>query len=402
MNSLGNGYKQWFANITIAPLGAEVIPLTIGNKAVTGALSASVKNTSTVNNDTAGLGLSAGTSSVSILAANQNQAAALVTGGPTTAQAVLTAVGAIPLVIATTNTQRILIAAAGNVTISNPSSGVPLTVTGVVNGANIASITDGTITLGMFTATGLAALGATTNHPLSIVTNAITRISIAASGTVTVNAPTAGTALAVTALADQAGFSVTAGINTANTFLARVIGGTVAGKSSGLYIQAGTNASDAPLTVRDSTGGTNYLLVKGDGTISGGPNTTDCTPDTGTFTGTFTGFTANPTGTVTWVRIGPLVLVTFPTFAATSNATSLTMTGLPAAIRPATLTQAVPLNACSMEDNSSVLAPTQDSDCLVTAASGTLTFRKNGLAAGWTAAGTKGMLDKVTIYYQLT
>lgn len=56
----------------------------------------------------------------------------------------------------------------------------------------------------------------------------------------------------------------------------------------------------------------------------------------GTFTGTLTGCTTSPTVTIYYVRIGKHVTLTIPTsITATSNATTATITGLPAALQPA-------------------------------------------------------------------
>lgn len=55
----------------------------------------------------------------------------------------------------------------------------------------------------------------------------------------------------------------------------------------------------------------------------------------GTFTATLTGYAANPTGTVTYTRIGKHVFLRcFAGISGVSNATTMTMTGLPAAIQP--------------------------------------------------------------------
>lgn len=56
----------------------------------------------------------------------------------------------------------------------------------------------------------------------------------------------------------------------------------------------------------------------------------------GTFTGTLTGMSAGTTGTVNYQRIGKLVkLWITATITGTSNATTMTMTGLPAIVQPA-------------------------------------------------------------------
>lgn len=52
------------------------------------------------------------------------------------------------------------------------------------------------------------------------------------------------------------------------------------------------------------------------------------------FTATATGFTANPTGTVKTVKRNKTVTIYFPAIQATSNATTMTITGMPVEIRP--------------------------------------------------------------------
>ena len=53
-----------------------------------------------------------------------------------------------------------------------------------------------------------------------------------------------------------------------------------------------------------------------------------------TFTATCTGFTAAVTGTASYVLIGGVVVLFLPELTGTSNATTFTITGLPAAITP--------------------------------------------------------------------
>jgi hypothetical protein len=54
----------------------------------------------------------------------------------------------------------------------------------------------------------------------------------------------------------------------------------------------------------------------------------------GTFTITGTGFSGTVTGTARYIRIGKSVTLYLPQLQGTSNATTFTMTGMPAAIRP--------------------------------------------------------------------
>jgi len=55
--------------------------------------------------------------------------------------------------------------------------------------------------------------------------------------------------------------------------------------------------------------------------------------DTGSFTITGTGFTVNPTGTAYWTKISNVITVVIPSLAGTSNATTFTLTGIPAKIQ---------------------------------------------------------------------
>jgi hypothetical protein len=57
--------------------------------------------------------------------------------------------------------------------------------------------------------------------------------------------------------------------------------------------------------------------------------------DEGTFTATGTGFGTPPTATAHYVRIGKAVLLEVPQLSGTSNATTFTITGMPAGIQPA-------------------------------------------------------------------
>lgn len=123
----------------------------------------------------------------------------------------------------------------------------------------------------------------------------------------------------------------------------------------------------------------------------------------GTFTGTFTGFTGTVTGTCTWYRSGNIVLLSFPNTNSTSNATSFTMTGLPSAIQPATLTQMVTLPNTAMLDGSANQGSANNAiQAQITASSGTITFFKGAFSTGWTASGSKGFFYACTIAYLLT
>lgn len=90
--------------------------------------------------------------------------------------------------------------------------------------------------------------------------------------------------------------------------------------------------------------GTGFVTLTTAQTVSGvkdfsnglqiGGNETLTIYDEGTFTATGNGFTVNPTGTAKFRIIGLVVVLFLPQLSGTSNVTTFTITGLPAAIRP--------------------------------------------------------------------
>lgn len=100
-----------------------------------------------------------------------------------------------PLHVRTNDIDRIIVAAAGNVTINAPASGGTLTVNNIANQAAIFT-TDGTTqsVWQSFGASGLS-IGAFSNHQLQLLTNNTARVTVAAAGNVTINAPASGTTL---------------------------------------------------------------------------------------------------------------------------------------------------------------------------------------------------------------
>lgn len=97
----------------------------------------------------------------------------------------------------TSGATRVTIAAGGAVSINTPTSGVPLTVN-VTNDNIIASFIAGAMTASLIAGTTAGIqIGTSTNHPLSLYTNAITRLSITAAGAVTIANPTSGVGLTI-------------------------------------------------------------------------------------------------------------------------------------------------------------------------------------------------------------
>ena len=112
----------------------------------------------------------------------------------------------------------------------------------------------------------------------------------------------------------------------------------------------------------------------------------------GSFTGTLTGCTTSPTGTVYYARNGRQVTLHFPALSATSNAGTMTVTGLPAHLQP---TRDQYLSYPLATDNGAVR---YEPYCKVSAASGTIAFGLTGLSSGWTSSGTKGIYTASVTY----
>jgi hypothetical protein len=124
----------------------------------------------------------------------------------------------------------------------------------------------------------------------------------------------------------------------------------------------------------------------------------DITATSSTFTFTITGCTTSPTGTGRYVKHGNLVVLFIPTITATSNATTLTFTGLPAAIQLAR-TQYWPIPTRCMLDNG---LRTTDNRIFMVASSGTVTFQIAASSSGWTNSGSKGVSEEFVVSYLLT
>lgn len=115
------------------------------------------------------------------------------------------------------------------------------------------------------------------------------------------------------------------------------------------------------------------------------------TPVSGTFTGTITGLTAVVTGTVRYTLIGRIVAVRLPVLSGTSNSALCTITGLPTFLTTTSASQVCAVPAQCFMDNS--VATNNVVASVSGALPGTITFGLNGVAGGFTAAGTKGVIN---------
>lgn len=114
----------------------------------------------------------------------------------------------------------------------------------------------------------------------------------------------------------------------------------------------------------------------------------------GTFLGTLTGCTTAPTVTITYIKLGRLVVLNIPTINATSNASTMTITGLPVILKPLTVAVNMPM---TVGQNNGVSIP--GIDCFIALGGTTLFFSINSLAANWTASGIKGLANTTFAYF---
>lgn len=116
----------------------------------------------------------------------------------------------------------------------------------------------------------------------------------------------------------------------------------------------------------------------------------------GSFVPTWTGFSAAPSGSISYTRMGRVVTLQFGlTPSGTSNATAMTLTSLPSSIRPLTSPQArVP---CLVVDNGAVTLGAFGFG----ATPGALVFYLGSTpnASGFTNSGTKGLPDFANLIY---
>lgn len=118
----------------------------------------------------------------------------------------------------------------------------------------------------------------------------------------------------------------------------------------------------------------------------------DAAFEEGSFTGTGTGFTATINVTITYRKVGRMVTLFIPTISGTSNATTFTITGLPAGLTP----QIQQGHEFAFITNNSVTA----TGALSVLASGVIQVypTTSNLNTTWTAANTKAVVRKNLSY----
>lgn len=167
------------------------------------------------------------------------------------------------LALVTNTSTRVLVAAAGNVTVNAPSSGIAVTINGIT-GNQALQYTDGTRTGALLVqnvAGNEVQIGSVSNHGFSIFTNGSARFAISNVGNVTINAPGSAKALIVNGASGD--------------FAAQLLGNSASGNSFGLSILAGTTSADAAIAVGNQANTATFLKIFGDGHGTLGPNTTN-------------------------------------------------------------------------------------------------------------------------------
>lgn len=282
-----------------------------------------------------------------------------------------------------------------------PSAGVGLIVNGlagqaaleiigaVANSASIEYIDGRAGNRAWFVGAGVSGVG---TFDIFDASAGVARLTVSSVGGVTVNAPGSGFALSITGPSGQRGtIQFTDGQAGARVW--------ETGPGLGAAGVWGIYDSTAGLVKMNIAGGATNAIT-GLGPVSG--TQVDMTPDTSTFTGAATGFTAGVNYSGTWYRIGKEVHLTLLSGAGgTSNSTSFTMTGLPAAIQPATGGNRMgPLNGMQVFDNGSATGTASIVEYSISG--GTITFYKGGLTTGWASTGTKGLnTSSITLVYPL-
>lgn len=231
------------------------------------------------------------------------------------------------------------------------------------------------------TLTGTAGLASLTTSGTIVSTGQITASGgvLVSGGTGTVQGTIFQSAVTGLGLRGQAGSSYDIGLLTAagGSLLVNATGtnNLAVGNSSG------TTSFPGAVTMASTLGVTG--TVTADSLISAKFYTED------TFTGTLTGVDATVTGTLRYVRVGKSVTLMVPQLLGTSNTTSCSVTGMPAAIRPG---RAVSFIA-QVVDNSGITGGAVDGFRIGT--DGVITLFKNGLTTGFTASGVKGLYSGV-------
>ncbi len=183
--------------------------------------------------------------------------------------------------------------------------------------------------------------------------------------------------------------------------------GDATNNNSAAFLGTGTVNVGGAVTVGSPTGGSQGTgTVNATGLFINGVPVTGGATETGSFTGTMTGLTAGLTCTVKYRKTGQIVYIytTNNDCLGTSNAATMTMTGLPSGIRP---NRGVTCLSAAQQDNSASVMGNVDIGGGL--AAGTLQFNIGTVSgarliynpSGWTSSGGKGPTANWSCQYDL-
>lgn len=176
-------------------------------------------------------------------------------------------------------------------------------------------------------------------------------------------------------------------------------GGTVI-RNGGLYVQDGSVGSPCILFANDQNTGF-YRDTADQIAISLGGTTAGQIAQ-GSFTGTLTGCTTSPTATFSYQRVGKMVFLwCSANLTATSNATTMTVTGFPAIITPAVDTSC-PGYVDSTDNGVAVIGMAVMRTTSIMAFFRNQVSGTNIINSTWTNSGTKGLNAGFCVSYPIT
>lgn len=160
-------------------------------------------------------------------------------------------------------------------------------------------------------------------------------------------------------------------------------GATGATGATGSTGSTGATGPPGPQGDPGPTGATGAQGIQGIQGPAGVPGYTD-----GTFTATCTGMTTTVTGTARYAQVGKQATVVLPMLSGTSNATTLSITGLPVGLRPAIDTR-IPVSLTNNGANYVGVA--------IVNAAGTIDLYMSDYS-GFVASGAKGLNTAALAY----